>query len=312
MHNRITCILGVKYPLILGAMRRITLGEMAAAVSNSGGFGQIAASGLSTDQLRAELARALELTSLPVGINIPIYRPNAFDALAIAIEAKLRVITTSAGDPSKLMGAAKEAGLKVLHKVSTVEMAKKAQSAGVDGVIATGFEAGGHVGREMMTTFCLVPQLVDALTIPVVAAGGIGDARGFLAALALGAEGAEVGTAFLATHECPVPGFFKQSVVEAGCGATVLLGKDAMPIRVLNNKAAARIRSSDKATEDQRLTAEGDRAYVMECADAETSVMPCGQVCGLVHEMGGAADVFPDMVRSARSLLEALRGVFDT
>ena len=182
MKNRVTEILGTRYPLILGPMRLITLGEMAAAVSNSGGFGQIGASGASAELLRGEIEKARNLTGSPFGINIPVYRPNAFEALEIAIEMGIKTITSSAGNPAKIIGRVKEAGLKVLHKVSSVKMALKAQEAGVDGVIATGFEAGGHVGRESVTTLCLVPQLVEALDIPVVAAGGIGDGRGLLAA----------------------------------------------------------------------------------------------------------------------------------
>ncbi|MBI4763593.1 MAG: nitronate monooxygenase [Deltaproteobacteria bacterium] len=223
MQNRITEILGTRYPLILGPMRLITLGEMAAAVSNSGGFGQIGASGASAELLITEIRKAKDLTSRPFGVNIPIYRPNAFEALEIAIEAGIRTITTSAGDPGRMIRRIKEAGMKVLHKVSTVKMALKAQEAGVDGVIATGFEAGGHVGRESITTFCLVPLLVEALEIPVVAAGGIGDGRGLLAAFALGAEGVEMGTRFVATRECSSPDWYKESILHARDSSTMIL-----------------------------------------------------------------------------------------
>ena len=208
MYNRITKILGTKFPLIQGPMRQLTMGEMAAAVSNCGGFGQIAASGASGEQLRSEIIRAQSLTDKPFGINIPIFRPNAFEALEIAIESGIKTITTSAGNPTKLIDRIKEANLRVLHKVSTLDMALKAESLGVDAVIAMGYEAGGHIGREDTTTFCLVPQLANSLKIPVVAAGGIGDARGLVAALALGAEGVEVGTRLVATQECPAPDFF--------------------------------------------------------------------------------------------------------
>ncbi len=179
-------------------MRRITLGPMAAAVSESGGLGQIATSTLTVPELRKEIEKARDLTDRPFGINIPLHRPNALESLETAIEMRVPVISTSGGSPDKIMDRAKDAGLIVLHKVSTTAMGLKAQEAGVDGVIAMGFEAGGHGGRSQLTTLCLVPQLCDALNIPVVAAGGICDFRGFLAALALGAEGIEVGTRFLA------------------------------------------------------------------------------------------------------------------
>jgi len=182
MENRLTKLLGIKIPLILGPMRQITLGAMAATVSNNGGFGQIAVSGLSTSQLGQEIRKARALTDKPFGINIPVHRPNALEALEMAIEMKVPVITTSGGNPIKIMDRAKTAGLIVLHKVSTTAMGLKAQEAGVDGVIAMGFEAGGHGGTSQLTTLCLVPQLCDALNIPVVAAGGICDFRRFLAA----------------------------------------------------------------------------------------------------------------------------------
>ena len=261
-HNRITEILGSSYPIIQGAMRMITLGEMAAAVSNCGGFGQIAASGLSNDKLRAELKRARELTDRPVGVNIPIYRPNAFDALEIAIEMGVKTITTSAGNPAKMMERIREAGLRVVHKVSNESMARKAQAAGVDAVVVTGFEAGGHIGRNDVSTLCMVPQIVDALDIPVVAAGGIGDARGLVAAFALGAEGVEMGTRFLATRECSVPSFFKERVCSASSDETFILGKKEMPIRVLRNKMTEQLEKMGEAEADEFLGKSGDSTYV--------------------------------------------------
>lgn len=310
MKNRICEILGVAYPIILGPMRLITMGEMAAAVSESGGFGQIAASGLSSDRLRDELKKAHDLTDRPVGVNIPIYRPNASEALEIAIETGVKAITTSAGNPAKFMERIKAAGLKVLHKVSTVDMALKAEAAGVDGVIATGFEAGGHIGREGVTTMCLVPQLADSLRIPVVAAGGIGDHRGVVAAFALGAEGVEIGTRFIAVRECPVPSFFKDLVVKAKSDSTVLLGKGAMPIRVLKNKAAMMISHPDKAQEDGRLNEAGDRSYVQSGGDAETALMPCGQIAGVVHEMRDINQVISTIIKDSARLSDRLANFF--
>ncbi|MCP4750019.1 MAG: nitronate monooxygenase [Proteobacteria bacterium] len=304
MENRITRILGTRFPLILGPMRMITLSEMAAAVSNSGGFGQIGASGMEGDALRNEIQKAAELTDLPFGINMPVYRPNAFEALEIAIEMGVKTVTTSAGNPGKMIGRIKEAGLKVLHKVSTVKMALKAQEAGVDGVIATGFEAGGHVGRESITTLCLVPQLVEALEIPVVAAGGIGDGRGLLAALALGAEGVEVGTRFVATDECSSPDWYKESILRARDSSTLILGKETMPIRVLRNKKSEMVSDPDKAREDDRMQKGGEEVYVS--GDAEEAIMPAGQVASLIREIKGISEVFPDMIREATAISSKL------
>jgi enoyl-[acyl-carrier protein] reductase II len=307
MKNRITAILGTKYPLILGPMRLMTLGAMAAAVSESGGFGQIAASGASAELLRAEIAKARRLTDKPFGLNMPVYRPNALEALEIAIEMGVKTVTTSAGNPAKMMGRIRAAGLKVLHKVSTLDMALKAQDAGVDGVIATGYEAGGHIGREETTTFCLVPQLVDALSIPVVAAGGIGDARGFLAALALGAEGVEMGTRFVATRECPAPDFNKAAILEAGGGSTLVLGKE-MPIRVLRSRKALEIADPERSKGAALKSA--DEAYVQLAGEADEAVMPAGQVAGLIRAIVGAGEVFPDMVQAARALAGSLEKFF--
>ena len=310
MKNRITTLLGIDFPLILGPMRLITFGEEAASVSESGGFGQIATSGLSSDRLRAEIKKAGGLTDRPIGINIPLYRPNAADALEIAIDMGVTAITTSAGNPARFMDRLRDSGIKVLHKVSSLEMALKAEAAGVDGIIATGFEAGGHVGREGITTLCLVPQLTDALNIPVVAAGGIADARGALAAFALGAEGIEMGTRFIATRECPVPGFFKELVLGAKSDSTVLLGKGAMPIRVLKNDASMAIRDPDKAKEDEKLNAAGDKRYVQSGGGMSGSIMPCGQAAGIIKEMKGIADVLPEIMKGVRSLAFQLSTFF--
>jgi enoyl-[acyl-carrier protein] reductase II len=304
--NRVTDILGTEYPILLGPMRLITLGELAAAVSNCGGFGQVAASGLEGERLRNELIRARGLTARPIGVNIPVYRPNAAEALEIAIEMGVKTVTTSAGSPAPLMPRIREAGLKVLHKVSTVEMAKKAEAAGVDGVIATGFEAGGHVGRAEITTMCLAPQLVDAVKVPVIAAGGIADARGIVAAFALGAEGVEMGTRFLATLESPVPSFYKERVRDATCDETFVLAKEAMPIRVLKNRVTARVAGMEQAQADEVIVSKGDVSYVQSGGDRETAVMPCGQSAGLVKDIASVQEVFSRLTGGVDCILERL------
>jgi len=304
--NRVTDILGSEYPILLGPMRLITLGELAAAVSECGGFGQVAASGLEGEQLRNELVRARGLTGRPIGVNIPVYRPNAAEALDMAIEMGVKAVTTSAGNPAPLMARIREAGLKVLHKVSTVEMAKKAEAAGVDGVIATGFEAGGHVGRAQITTMCLVPQLVDAVKVPVIAAGGIADARGLVAAFALGAEGVEMGTRFLATLESPVPSFYKERVRGAMCDETFVLSKEAMPIRVLRNEVTARVAGMEQSEADKVMMSKGDASYVQSGGDRETAVMPCGQSAGMVKDIVSVQEVFSRLTGGVDSILERL------
>ncbi len=304
MKNRITEILSCEYPLLQGPMRFMTLGEMAALVSKSGGFGQIAGSSLPGDRLRSELEKARSITDRPVGVNIPVYRPNAEEALEVAIEMGVQAITTSAGSPFKLIDRIKKAGLKVLHKVSSVRMALKAQDAGVDAVIATGYEAGGHIGQDETTTLCLIPQLADALKIPVVAAGGIGDARGLVAAFALGAEGVEMGTRFVATYECPAADYFKQSVVNAPENATVVLGKK-MPLRVLRN------RKTDTITDrTQEVSSGKENVEDVNNGDADSTIMSSGQVAALIKDMKAVSDVFPEMIKGATDIAIRMHALF--
>jgi enoyl-[acyl-carrier protein] reductase II len=306
--NRITDILGCDYPIILGPMRLITLGSMAACISNAGGFGVIGASGLSREKLIEEIKMAQSMTNKPIGVNIPVYRPNAMEALEVSIDMGVKAIYTSAGDPAKLIDKIKSAGLKVIHKVSNLGMARKAEAAGVDAVVAMGFEAGGHIGREGITTFCLIPVLAQALKIPVIASGGIGDANGLLAALALGAEGVEIGTRFVATNECPVPTFFKESLCAAELTSTVVLGKEAMPMRVLKNAIVEQTAGTGEAKTDQVLAQQekADALYVGEGGNKHTSVMPCGQVAGLIHNVSSVSDVLSQMINGTKSILDVL------
>jgi enoyl-[acyl-carrier protein] reductase II len=308
-NNAITKLLGCDYPVISGPMRLITLGPMAAAVSSAGGFGVIAASGLNREDLVREIKSARSQTERPFGVNIPVYRPNAAEALEVCIDMGVRVVYTSAGSPAKFMDTIKRAGLKVIHKVSSVDMARKAQSAGVDAVVAMGFEAGGHIGREGVTTFCLIPALVRAVDIPVIASGGIGDGGGLLAALALGAQGVEIGTALVATAECPVPAFFKDAVVQSASNATVVLGREAMPIRVLRNMVTSTVAGMGDAEADRAMAAQGDARYVADGGSKDTAVMPCGQVAGLLSGVVPVDELLSGMISGARSVLENLGSI---
>ena len=311
MKNRITEILGSQYPIILGAMRFITLAKMAAAMSNAGGFGLIAASGMKAEPLRKQIRNARELTDNPIGINIPVYRPNAFEALEIAIEEGIKTITTSAGDAGKLIKRIKEAGIKVLHMAPTVEMAKKAEDAGVDAVIAVGTEAGGHVGRDEVSTLALIPQVVDAVKIPVVAAGGIGDARGWVAVHALGAEGIQMGTRFLVTEECPVPEVYKQAILAARDNSTMIAARKGFPLRALKNKAVMAIREMDeKGANQEEINAFVDKLGSKHKNDPDYMLMPAGQIAGLIREVVSIEKLISQMVEEAKSLSSGLAGTF--
>lgn len=307
--NRITGMLGSDYPIISGPMRLITLGSMAGAVSDAGGFGIIAASGLSRDDLIREIDAARSITDRPIGVNIPVYRPNAADMLDVSIDMGVRAVYTSAGNPAKVMERIKSSGVKVIHKVSNVDMAYKAQAAGVDAVVAMGYEAGGHIGREGITTFCLIPMLARSLKIPVIASGGISDARGLLAALALGAEGVEIGTRLVATRECPVPGFFKDALCQAALNSTVVLGKEAMPIRVLKNIITSQVSHMSDSETDRAMNTHGDALYVADGGDRDTAIMPCGQVAGLISEIAPVNDVLCGMIRETKAIVESLDAI---
>lgn len=311
MKNRVAEILGSEYPIIQGAMRLITMGEIAAAVSRSGGFGVIASSGLEGERLRAEIRKARSLTDKPFGINIPIYRPNALEALQIAIEEGVKTITTSAGDPVKLIKRVKEAGLRILQVVATVEMAQKAESVGVDAVIAIGAEGGGHVGRDEITTLVLIPQVVDAVKIPVVAAGGIGDGRGWVAAFALGAEGIQMGTRFLATKECSIPIAYKQAILDAKDHGTLIAARQGYPIRVLKNKAALAVRNLDESGASQNeINAYVDAISKGSDDDRENKLMSAGQVAGLIQRIMTVDELILDMVAEARKVAQNLGKTF--
>ena len=222
----------------------------------------------------------------------------------------IKTVTTSAGNPAKMMERIREAGLKVVHKVSDEAMARKAREAGVDAVVVTGFEAGGHIGRNNVSTLCIIPQLVDVLDIPVVAAGGIGDARGLVAAFALGAEGVEMGTRFLATSECPVPSFFKERVCTASSDETFILGKKEMPVRVLRNRMTEQLERMGEAEADEFLHKSGDASYVQEGGNRENAAMPCGQSVGVVRRIQSVSEVFVELVAEAGHVSTRLRDFF--
>jgi len=311
MKNRVVDILGSEVPIIQGAMRLISLGQMAAAVSCSGGFGVIASSGLEGERLRAEIRKARSLTGKPFGINIPIYRPNALEALEIAIEEGVKTITASAGDPGKVIRRVKEAGMKVLQVVASVDMAKKAEAAGVDAVIAVGAEGGGHVGRDEIATMVLIPQVVDTVKIPVVAAGGIGDARGWVAAFALGAEGVQMGTRFLATKECSIAETHKQAILEAKDNSTLIAARRGYPIRVLKNKAAMTIRTLDESGASQdEINAFVDKISRGAEEDRDNKLISAGQVAGMIRSIMTVEEVIRSMVADAKIVTQNLGKVF--
>ena len=293
-------IIKTKYPIIQGGMANIATGEFAAAISNAGGLGLIAAGGMKPEQLRENIDRARELTDKLFGVNIMLMHPQVDELMEIVIEKKVPVVTTGAGNPGKYVPALKEAGIKVMPVVASVALAQRMERLGVDAVIAEGTESGGHVGE--MTTMALVPQVVDGVSIPVVAAGGIASGRQMLAAYALGACGVQVGTCLLVSEECPVHQNYKQAVLDASDSDTIVTGRiGGTPVRVLKNRMAREYVRQERAgatkEELEVYTLGSLRKAVFDGNVKEGSLM-AGQVAGQLHEIRPAAVILEEMYTS--------------
>lgn len=293
-------IIKTKYPIVQGGMANIATGEFAAAISNAGGLGLIAAGGMKPEQLRENIDRARELTDKPFGVNIMLMHPQVDELMEIVIEKKVPVVTTGAGNPGKYVPALKEAGIKVMPVVASVALAQRMERLGVDAVIAEGTESGGHVGE--MTTMALVPQVVDGVSIPVVAAGGIASGRQMLAAYALGACGVQVGTCLLVSEECPVHQNYKQAVLDASDSDTIVTGRiGGTPVRVLKNRMAREYVRQERAgaskEELEVYTLGSLRKAVFDGNVKEGSLM-AGQVAGQLHEIRPAAVILEEMYTS--------------
>ena len=299
-------ILGTKYPFIQGGMANIATGEFAAACSNAGALGMIATGGWDGDRLRQEIRRAKELTDKPFGVNLMLMSPYADDIAQIILEEGVKVVTTGAGNPGKYIPAWKEKGIKVMPVVAAAVLAKRLDRYGVDAIIAEGTESGGHVGE--MTTMALVPQVIDAVSVPVVAAGGIADGRQAAAAFALGACGIQVGTCLLASEECPIHPNYKQAVLKAKDSDTVVTGRSiGGPVRILKNKMARSYVAQEKAGADkmelEKYTLGSLRRAVFD-GDTKTGSLMAGQVAGMLHAIRPVRAIFQELNASARQVLQ--------
>ena len=300
-------ILGTEFPFIQGGMANIATGEFAAACSNAGALGMIATGGWDGERLRQEIRRAKELTDKPFGVNLMLMSPYADDIARIILEEGVKVVTTGAGNPGKYIPAWKEAGIKVLPVVAASVLAKRLIRLGVDAVIAEGTESGGHVGE--MTTMALVPQVIDAVDVPVVAAGGIADGRQAAAAFALGACGIQVGTCLLASEECPIHENYKQAILKAKDSDTTVTGRSiGGPVRVLKNKMAREYLALEKRgaslEELEAVTLGGLRRAVLE-GDVEHGSVMSGQVAGMLHEIKPVRQIFEELYNGSKAVLEA-------
>ena len=290
-------ILGTKYPVIQGAMANIATGEFAAACSNAGGLGIIAAGGMDPETLRKEITRCRELTDRPFGVNIMLMHPAADQFAQIVCEERVPFITTGAGNPGKYMDDFKKAGIFVMPVVAAPVLARHLEDCGADAVIAEGCESGGHIGE--MTTMALVPQVCDTVSIPVIAAGGIADSRQMRAAFDLGACGVQVGTCLLGSKECPIHPAYKEAIIKAKGSDTIVTGRiGGTPVRVLKNRMAREYVAQEKKgaslEELEKYTLGSLRRAVFE-GDTKTGSLMTGQTCGQVNSIRPVADIFADL-----------------
>ncbi|HCC06896.1 MAG TPA: enoyl-[acyl-carrier-protein] reductase FabK [Clostridiales bacterium] len=307
-NSRITDMFGVKYPILQGAMAWIADSSLAAAVSNAGGLGIIAGGNAPVDIVREEIKKAKKLTDKPFGLNIMLLSPFADDIAKLACEEKLAFVTTGAGNPSKYMEMWKAAGIKVIPVVPSVALAIGMERIGADAVIAEGLEGGGHIGK--LTTMVLIPQVVDAVSIPVIAAGGIGDGRGIAAAKMLGADCVQIGTRFLVAKECTVHINYKEKVLKATDIDTVETGRcTGHPVRVLRNPLSRMMMKMESEMDDKSAAVEfekmglGTLQLAARGGDVQNGSIMAGQIAGMVHKEQTAKEMIEEMVDEAYKLL---------
>lgn len=306
MKTRITELLGCEYPIIQGGMAWVAEHKLASAVSNAGGIGLIAGGNAPIDYLREQIRLCKENTDKPFGVNIMLMSDNADDLAQLVIDEGISVVTTGAGNPGKYISAWKEAGVKVIPVVPAVTLAKRMEKAGADAVIAEGTESGGHIGEN--TTMCLVPQVVDAVSIPVIAAGGIADGRGMAASFMLGAEGVQIGTRFLASEECQIHPTFKDLVIKAKDTDNIVTGRyTGHPCRNIKTKFARQLANGEKngtlsPDEFEKLTVGALRRAVVD-GDVESGSFLCGAIAGMVNEIKPCKEIVEEIMQQAEKLL---------
>ena len=311
MKSRICEMLGIKYPIFQGAMAWIADASLASAVSNAGGLGIIAAGNAPADIVREEIRKCKELTDKPFGVNIMLLSPFVEDIVNLVCEEGVKVVTTGAGNPSKYMDKFKEHGISLIPVVPSVAQAKKMEKIGSSAVIAEGMESGGHIGK--LTTMALVPQVVDAVSIPVLAAGGIADGRGMAAGFMLGAEGVQIGTRFLVATECTVHENYKAKILKANDLATVITGQiTGHPVRVIKNKLANAFLAAEKeegskenpdmARFDQLGT--GALQKSVKLGDVDNGSVMSGQIAGMVNKEESCAEIIEEIMTKFNELVK--------
>lgn len=301
MKTRITDIFNIKYPIIQGGMIWASGWELASAVSNAGGLGLLGSGSMSPEVLRDHIRKCKANTKNPFGVNVPIMYENSSQTIEVILEEKVPIVFTSAGNPSIWTNILKKEGIKVVQVVSSTKFAKKAEQAGVDAIVAEGFEAGGHNGREETTTLVLIPSVVEAVNIPVIAAGGIATGKGMYAAMALGAEGVQIGSRFLATEEASVHSLFKQKIIDTNEGDTILTMKELAPVRLLKNEFYNKLLDFYKT---ENISPENIKNFIgkgrpklgMFEGDLNEGILEVGQVASLIHQIKNVKDVFDEIL----------------
>jgi enoyl-[acyl-carrier protein] reductase II len=305
--NKITQLFGIKYPIIQGGMIWNSGYKLASAVSNHGGLGLIGAGSMYPDILREHIQKCKKATNQPFGVNIPMLYPNLEEIIQIIVEEGVKIVFTSAGNPKTYTSYLKSHGITVVHVVSSSKFALKAQEAGVDAVVAEGFEAGGHNGREETTTFTLIPMVKEQINIPLIAAGGIATGRGMLAAMVLGADGVQLGSRFAASLESSAHDNFKQVIVEVKEGDTQLTLKELAPVRLVKNKFFNEVKALyDKGTNAEELKALLGRARAkrgMFEGDLEEGELEIGQIAGLIHQILPVETIIKQIVEEYQQAL---------
>ena len=312
--NKICELFKIKYPIIQAGMVWTSGWRLAAAVSNSGGLGLIGAGSMYPDVLREHIQKCKKATDKSFGVNVPLFYPQLEEIMSIIIEEKVPIVFTSAGSPKLWTATLKNNNIKVVHVVSSVKFASKSQDAGVDAIVAEGFEAGGHNGREETTTFTLIPMVKAAITLPLIAAGGIATGGAMLAAAALGADGVQVGSRFVASDEASCHPSFKDEVIKAAEGSTVLTLKEIIPVRMLKNsffqKIAALYEKGVDVEELKTTLGRGRAKKGMFEGDLEEGELEIGQIAGLINEVIPASQIIDNFIEEYDQALKNLKVIY--
>jgi enoyl-[acyl-carrier protein] reductase II len=312
-HNPVCKLFGIDYPIIQAGMIWCSGWELASAAANSGILGLIGAGSMYPEILRDQIRKSKAATDKPFGVNVPLLYPDIEHHMNTIVEEGVKIVFTSAGNPRTWTAWLKEHGITVVHVVSSAKFALKAMDAGVDAIVAEGFEAGGHNGREETTTMCLIPEVRDAISIPLIAAGGIGDGRSMLAAFALGADAVQVGSRFVATHESSAHQAFKQSVIDAQEGSTVLTLKEITPVRLIRNKFFQDVQEyydrGAQVEELRELLGRGRAKKGMFEGNLEEGELEIGQISSRIKDIKSVKEIVADFVREYNEALGSLNAI---